>query len=99
MLTPITLNDGSLPVQTNRKGERTPVRYGFGIGLNPVDGRAAVSHGGNIQGFGSFLETLPAERLTMALIINTDGGAKAPASFGPSWAELQKTLRAAALAA
>jgi CubicO group peptidase (beta-lactamase class C family) len=99
MLTPITLNDGSLPVQTNRKGERTPVRYGFGIGVNPVDGRAAVSHGGSIQGFGSFLETLPTERLTMALIINTDGGAKAPASFGPSWAELQKTLRAAALAA
>ncbi|WP_372783214.1 serine hydrolase domain-containing protein [Phenylobacterium sp.] len=99
MLTPITLNDGSLPLQTNRKGERTPVRYGFGIGVNPVDGREAVSHGGSIQGFGSFLETLPAERTTMALIINSDGGAKAPASFGPSWAELQKVLRAAALAA
>lgn len=99
MLTPITLNDGSLPVQTNRKGERTPVRYGFGIGVGPVDGREAVSHGGSIQGFGSFLETLPAERVTMALIINSDGGAKAPASFGPSWAEMQKVLRTAALAA
>ena len=96
MLTPITLNDGSLPQQTNRKAA---VRYGFGIGVNPVDGRAAVSHGGSIQGFGSFLETLQAERVTMAMIINTDGGAKAPASFGPSWAELQKLLRAAALAA
>ena len=96
MLTPITLNDGSLPQQTNREAA---VRYGFGIGVNPVDGRAAVSHGGSIQGFGSFLETLQAERVTMAMIINTDGGAKAPASFGPSWAELQKLLRAAALAA
>ena len=96
MLTPITLNDGSLPQQTNRK---VAVRYGFGIGVNPVDGRAAVSHGGSIQGFGSFLETLQTEQVTMAMIINTDGGAKAPASFGPSWAELQKLLRAAALAA
>ncbi len=87
MLTPIALNDGSLPMQPNRKGERTAVRYGFGIGVNPVDGKDAVSHGGSIQGFGSFLETLPAERMTMALIINTDGGAKAPASFGPAWAE------------
>jgi CubicO group peptidase (beta-lactamase class C family) len=99
MLTPITLNDGALPMQPNRKGERTAVRYGFGIGVNPVDGKPAVSHGGSIQGFGSFLETLPAERITMALIINTDGGAEAPASFGPSWAELQKVLRTAALAA
>jgi CubicO group peptidase (beta-lactamase class C family) len=96
MLTPVTLNDGSLPQQANRKAA---VRYGFGIGVNPVDGRAAVSHGGSIQGFGSFLETLQTEQVTMAMIINTDGGAKAPASFGPSWAELQKLLRAAALAA
>jgi D-alanyl-D-alanine carboxypeptidase len=99
MLTPITLNDGALPMQTNRKGERTPVRYGFGIGLNPADGHASISHGGSIQGFGSFLETLPDDKTTMALIINTDGGAKAPAEFGPTWAELQKVLRTAALAA
>jgi D-alanyl-D-alanine carboxypeptidase len=99
MLTPITLNDGALPMQPNRKGEKTPVRYGFGIGVNPVDGRASVSHGGSIQGFGSFLETLPAEQVTMALIINTDGGAKAPPAFGPAWAELQKVLRTTALAA
>lgn len=99
MLTPITLNDGALPMQPNRQGVKTPVRYGFGIGVNPVDGRASVSHGGSIQGFGSFLETLPAEQMTMAMIINSDGGAKAPAAFGPAWAELQKTVRAAALAA
>jgi CubicO group peptidase (beta-lactamase class C family) len=99
MLTPITLNDGSLPMQPNRKGEKTPVRYGFGIGVNPVDGHAAVSHGGSIQGFGSFLETLPADQMAMAMIINSDGGAKAPTTFGPAWAELQKVLRTAALAA
>ena len=100
MLTPITLNDGSLPMQPNRKGEKTAVRYGFGIGVNPVDGREAVSHGGSIQGFGSFLETLPAERVTMALIMNTDGGYQGARqrSARPK-AELQKTVRAAALAA
>ncbi|THD81682.1 MAG: class A beta-lactamase-related serine hydrolase [Phenylobacterium sp.] len=99
MLTPITLNDGAPPMQTNRKGEKAPVRYGFGIGVGPVDGHAAVSHGGSIQGFGSYLETLPAEHVTLAMIINTDGGAKAPPAFGPAWAELQTTVRAAALAA
>jgi CubicO group peptidase (beta-lactamase class C family) len=99
MLTPITLNDGSLPTQANRKGERAPVHYGFGIDVDPVDGRSAVSHGGSIQGFASFLQTLQAEQMTMAMIMNTDGGGKAPATFAPAWAELQKVLRAAALTA
>lgn len=99
MLTPITLNDGSLPAQTNRKGEHALVRYGFGIDVGPVDGHQAVSHGGSIQGFGSFLETLQPEQVTMAVIMNTDGGANAPAAFAPAWGELQKVLRATALAA
>jgi D-alanyl-D-alanine carboxypeptidase len=99
MLTPITLNDGSLPTQPNRSGGQTVVRYGFGIGVNPVDGHRSVSHGGAIQGFGSYLETLPDDHVTFAMIINTDGGPKAPAAFAAAPAALQKVLRTAALAA
>ena len=99
MLTPVTLNDGSLPMQANRKGEKTPVRYGFGIGVNPIDGRRAVSHGGNIQGFASNLETLQDDGLTIAMMINADGGSAPTPAFLAAPGEIQKSLRAAGLAA
>jgi D-alanyl-D-alanine carboxypeptidase len=98
MLTPVTLNDGALPTQQNRKGEKTAVRYGFGIGLGPIDGRRAVSHGGNIQGFASNLETLQDDDVTIAMIINADGGSKPTPAFMAAPSDVQKTLRAAALA-
>jgi CubicO group peptidase (beta-lactamase class C family) len=99
MLTPATLNDGSLPMQKNRKGEKAAVRYGFGVSLGPIDGHRAVSHGGNIQGFASNLETLQDEGVTIAMIINSDGGSKPPAAFMTMPADVQKALRTAALAA
>jgi D-alanyl-D-alanine carboxypeptidase len=99
MLTPITLNDGSLPIQANRKGEKTAVRYGFGIGVNPIDGHRAASHGGNIQGFASNLETLQYERVTIAMIINADGGSAPTTAFLAAPGDIQKALRAASLAA
>jgi len=98
MLTPATLNDGSLPMQPNRKGEKTAVRYGFGISLNPIDGHRAVSHGGNIQGFASNVETLPDDGVTIAMIINSDGGSKPPAAFLTMPGDIQKALRTAGLA-
>jgi len=97
MLTPATLNDGSLPVQPNRTGAKAAVRYGFGISLNPIDGHRAVSHGGNIQGFASNLETLPDDGVTIAMIINADGGSKPPAAFMAAPGDIQKALRAAGL--
>jgi D-alanyl-D-alanine carboxypeptidase len=98
MLTPATLSDGSLPTQQDRKGEKTAVRYGFGLGLNPIEGHRAVSHGGNIHGFASNLETLVDENLSIAMIINADGGAKPSAAFMAAPGEIQKTLRSASLA-
>jgi CubicO group peptidase (beta-lactamase class C family) len=98
MLTPATLNDGSLPMQQNRKGEKAAVRYGFGISLNPIDGHKGASHGGNIQGFASNLETLTDEGLTIAMIINADGGSKPPAAFMSAPGDIQKALRTAGLA-
>jgi D-alanyl-D-alanine carboxypeptidase len=81
MLSPVTLNDGSLPKQKNRKGEETAIRYGFGIGVGPIDGHPAASHGGNIQGFASNLETLRDEGVTIAMMINADGGATPTPAF------------------
>ena len=99
MLTPVTLNDGSLPSQKNRKGEKIAVNYGFGISVGPIDGHRAAAHGGNIQGFASNLETLRDEGVTVAMIINADGGAKPTPAFLAMPGDVQKSLRAAGLAA
>ena len=58
MTTPVRLNDGSLPTQPDGKGGKIVTPYGFGIGLDPRDGKPSVAHDGGIQGFGSHLETL-----------------------------------------
>lgn len=97
MLTPAKLNDGSLPTMP---GDRlTPLRYGLGVVLEPIGGRAAVSHNGGIQGFTSYLSTLLEEQLTVATIINTDGGAESPPALESAPGELRNAIRAAALAA
>jgi len=98
MLTPVTLNDGALPV-VGPPAKRDTVHYGFGIALDPLGGKPAVSHDGGIQGFGSHLETLTEEQITIATVMNTDGGAFAPAALRTAPRELQTALRAAALAA
>jgi CubicO group peptidase (beta-lactamase class C family) len=95
MLTPATLNDGNLPQLSDGKGGKTPMRYGFGLFVGPVDGRPAVYHDGGIQGFVSHLETEPDDQVTIATIINDDGGRL----LGAPNAALQKALRSAALAA
>ena len=97
MLTPATLNDGSLPKISDRKGGTRTVRYGYGLFLDPVDGRPSVGHDGGIQGFASHLETEPDDQLTIATVMNTDGGPLSPPALGPAPGELAKALRAAAL--
>ncbi len=95
MLTPATLNDGSLP-----KARGAEMRYGFGIFVGPVDGRPAAFHDGGIQGFASHLETETDDQLTLATIINTDGGPTPPGkSGGAALGEVQKAFRAAGLKA
>ena len=99
MLTPVTLNDGKLPTQKNGKGETSDVRYGFGIGLDLRDGHPTAEHGGGIQGFSSYLETLRDEQVTYVMLMNTDGGPFAPKALGTAPGELQAAIRKAALAA
>ncbi len=97
MLTPVRLNDGKLPTQKTPKGE-APVYYGFGIGLEPRDGKPCVSHNGGIQGFVSHLETLTDEQITIATVINTDGGPFAPKALADAPGELEAAIRKAARA-
>jgi CubicO group peptidase (beta-lactamase class C family) len=69
MLTPATLSDGSLPMEGG-----SPVRYGLGMSIGEVAGRPLVSHSGGIQGFSAYVGTYPTEELTIATILNIDGG-------------------------
>jgi D-alanyl-D-alanine carboxypeptidase len=98
MLTPVRLNDGQLPTQPKKGGGREPVSYGFGIGLDPRDGRPSVSHNGGIQGFASHLETLTDEDITIATVMNTDGGPFAPKALATAPGELEAAIRKVARA-
>ena len=98
MTTPVTLNDGALPTSTNGKGETRPVRYGFGVDLDVIDGHPSVAHNGGIQGFVSYLETLTDAEVTFSVLINTDGGPFAPKALATAPNDLNKAIRKAALA-
>ena len=74
MITPATLNDGK------------PTTYGFGLGVSDGD-KKAISHGGGINGFASYLTYLPESRTIVAVLTNL-GGAKP----GTIAAELIKKL-------
>jgi CubicO group peptidase (beta-lactamase class C family) len=99
MLTPATLNDGKLPTHPNRAGDKVEGRYGFGVGLDIIGGHRTISHGGEIQGFAAYLETLPDNGVTFAQMINTEGGPFAPPAFRDAPSALNRAIRAAALAA
>ena len=60
MTFPFLLNDG------------TETTYGMGLGLGEVLGRTSVQHGGGIFGFNSFLMYLPEERISVAVISNSE---------------------------
>ena len=74
MITPAKLNDGK------------PTTYGFGLGVGDGD-KNAISHGGGINGFASYLTYLPESRTIVAVLTNL-GGAKP----GTIAAELIKKL-------
>jgi D-alanyl-D-alanine carboxypeptidase len=50
----------------------TPTGYGFGLFLRDLDGRPRVMHGGGIFGFNSTLEYYPEEKLSIAVISNSE---------------------------
>ncbi len=60
MATAHTLADGS------------SVAYGFGLGIGDLSGIPMVSHGGGINGFNSMLAYFPEQRLSVAVISNSE---------------------------
>jgi CubicO group peptidase (beta-lactamase class C family) len=63
LITPGSLND------------RTPLRYAKGLAITTAGQRRLISHGGGIFGFVSELRYYPDDDLTIAVLINTAGGA------------------------
>jgi len=61
MTAPTRLSDGVL------------VDYGFGLVTDRSRGQPRVAHGGNIQGFSTWLEWYPDLELSIAVLINTEG--------------------------
>ena len=94
MLAPALTNTDALP--KNARG--TEVRYGFGLGLDDVEGRKCVAHGGGIQGFGTNLQTFPDSGVTIAQVVNTDGGSPPILTQLAVLQAFRKALRETALA-
>ena len=56
--TPLRLNDGNT------------YPYGFGWALQPYKGHRGVQHGGSLQGFTSYFQRLPEDRLSVVVLTN-----------------------------
>ncbi len=60
MTTPATLTDGS------------PTDYGFGLRMRDLDGHPCIMHGGGINGFNAVLAYYTEEKLSVAVISNSE---------------------------
>jgi D-alanyl-D-alanine carboxypeptidase len=60
MITPASLTDGSL------------TDYGFGLRLGSLDGHPRIMHGGGITGFNSVLAYYPDQKVSVAVISNSE---------------------------
>ena len=47
--------------------------YGLGVGVQTVNGRTVIAHGGGIEGFNSHLMYFPEEKITVAVLANVNG--------------------------
>ena len=56
--TPVRLNDGST------------CPYGFGWFLTPINGKRAISHEGDWQGFNTYIVRFPDDKLTVIVLVN-----------------------------
>jgi D-alanyl-D-alanine carboxypeptidase len=75
------LYDDRVLTKASREAMWTPVRltggasygYGFGWGLDSLDGHWRVSHGGSLPGFRAEIERFPNDSLTVIVLTNADG--------------------------
>jgi hypothetical protein len=52
--------------------------YAYGLAVNQQFNRKMVFHDGGINGFATFLERFPEERVTVAVLCNADYGYSGP---------------------
>lgn len=88
MITPMLLKDGS-PAWEYVGPEK--LNYGFGQGIGKLDGRLFIAHGGRLNGYTSHLRSLVHERLTVAVLYNSDG------TGVPGFTAAQRALRIEAM--
>jgi hypothetical protein len=90
MTTPGRLKDGGQPFSIAKPGAPSvAMNYGFGLFMDTFEERKRVSHAGGISGFASYLQTFPAERVSLAVLLNSIGPGR-PAR-GPVLKELEQT--------
>jgi len=77
MMTPARLSDGCLASanRVNVAPSDPAGDYGFGVRITDFDGHRRIGHDGDIPGFEASLFTYPDDRITIAVVANTMGGA------------------------
>ena len=77
MTTPARLSDGRLASanRVNMDPSEPAGDYGFGTRIMSFDGHRRIGHDGGIPGFQAALFTYPDDRITIAVVANTFGGA------------------------
>lgn len=88
IMTPMLLKDGS-PAWEYVGPEK--LNYGFGQGIGRLDGRLFIAHGGRLNGYTGHLRSLVHERLTVAVLYNSDG------TGVPGFTNAQRALRIEAM--
>lgn len=74
------LYSGRLLSAKSLEAMTTPVKndYGYGLGVQTKLGRKAISHGGGINGFSTFIARFPEEKVTIVVLRNADYGSPGP---------------------
>ena len=62
--------------------------YGLGVSILSLDGRKAITHGGGISGFNTFMIYFPEDKLTIIVLANLIALGFVPQSIGLNIAEL-----------
>ncbi|HWQ33033.1 MAG TPA: serine hydrolase [Blastocatellia bacterium] len=67
----------------SREAMMTPVKnnYGYGLTINTQFNRSVIGHGGGINGFSTYLQYYPAEKVTVVVLRNADYGGPGPAKI------------------
>jgi D-alanyl-D-alanine carboxypeptidase len=84
MLTPTLLKNGKPAYE--RQGN-DPLEYGLGQGLGSMNNLKIAAHGGRINGFTGHLRSFTENKLTVAILYNSDGGG------APGFSEAQRKLK------